>query len=153
MTASNHGARRRGSHRRGYTLLEALMASSILFAVVVAVISALTAGQQHALEAHQRIASTLAVDDLLGRISIVPYESLPSWDGYTEAVGEMTDLKGKSLPEAFIMLGREVNITTSVREIEELGINVRGRTITVTGFDTSSRTVAQVSRFIPEPQA
>jgi len=129
------------------------MASSILFAIVVAVITAITAGQQHALEAHQRIAGTLAADELLGRLSILSYASIPAWDGYAEGVGEMIDVKDDPFPNAFIMLGRNVDITTSIRELGKIGINIRGRTITVRAVDESGRVIAEISRFIPEPQA
>ena len=51
--------------RRGFTLMESLMASGILLVIVVAVTSAITAGQQHAYEAHLRIAASLAAEELL----------------------------------------------------------------------------------------
>ena len=57
--------------RRAFTLLEALMAAGILFAVVVGVTSAVTAGQLHAFEARQRIAASLAAEELIGRIRLV----------------------------------------------------------------------------------
>ena len=46
----------------GFTLVEVMMAVSILLVVVVSVTAAITAGQQHAFEAHQRIGGTLVAD-------------------------------------------------------------------------------------------
>jgi Tfp pilus assembly protein PilV len=144
---------RSGSHnlRRGFTLMEALMASGILLAVVIAVTSAITAGQQNAYEAHQRIAATLATEDLLGRLLVENYANLPTWSGYSEAVGEMTDGSGNPMPSSFDMIGRDVQVTTDLKTVSALAVNVRGRTVRVRAFDADARILAELSRFIPEP--
>ncbi|MHC5016090.1 MAG: type IV pilus modification PilV family protein [Planctomycetota bacterium] len=46
--------------------MEALIASAILFAGVLAVISAITSGQQKAFEAEQQVMATLAAEELMG---------------------------------------------------------------------------------------
>lgn len=139
------------SPRRGFTLLEALMASSILFAVVVAVTSAITAGQQHAYEAHQRIAASLAAEELMGRVIIDNYDNLPTWNGMTEAAGAMTDVNGSTLPEKFNSIGRNVWVMTSLEDTGVAGVHVQGRTVRVRSVDADGRVLAELVQFIPEP--
>jgi hypothetical protein len=143
----------RSGLRRAFTLLEALMASGILLGIVVAVTSAITAGQQHAYEAHRRIAATLATEELMGRLITIPYDDLTGWNGHTEAVGAMTDMTGQPMPESFEMVGRSVQVATSLENFEDLGVIVRGRTVQVRAFGSEGRTLAQLTRFIPEPQS
>ena len=138
--------------RRAFTLLESLMATGILLGVVVAVTSAITAGQQHAYEAHRRIAATLATEELVGRLITVPYADLVGWNGYTEAVGAMSDMTGSPLPDSFDMVGRSVQVGTSLENFEDLGVIVRGRTVQVEAFGSEGRTLARMTRFVPEPQ-
>ncbi len=128
------------------------MAVSILLVVVVSVTAAVTAGQQHAFEAHQRIGGTLAAEALLARLLREDYDALGAFDGYTEPVGSMVDAGGQPLPENLVTLGREVQVTTSLKSLPGLGIEVSGRTVRVRAFNADGRTLAEVSRFIPEPQ-
>jgi hypothetical protein len=139
--------------RRGFTLLEALMASGILLTIVVAVTGAITAGQQHAYEAQLRIVGTLAADELLGRIASGDYSSLSAWNGFTEDVGEMTDLQGDLLPATFQMVGRQAEVALGMVSVPSLSVRVRGYTITVRSFDVHDRTLSEVNRFVPEPQS
>lgn len=149
----------RRSHRLGlgFTLLESLMATGILLAIVVSVTSAITAGQQNAYEAHQRIAATLAAEELMGRILAQPYEQLPSWNTHTEAAGTMTDSANKPLPASFDAIGRSVTVADAMNGItlagdDDLTVRVRGRQIQVRAFNTQGRTLAEINRFIVEPQ-
>jgi Tfp pilus assembly protein PilV len=144
-------ARRRAASRGGFTLIEALMASGILLIIVVAVTSAITAGQQHSYEAHQRIAGTLAAEEMLGRLSTISYADLGSWNGYTEAVGTMRDFDNQALPESFDMVGRQVDVTTTLKSVGGLSVIVKGRTVCVRTFDINGRVLAEVNRFFPEP--
>ena len=142
-----------GASRRGFTLLEALMAAGILLVVVIAVTSAVTAGQQHAYEAQQHIAASLAAEELMGRVMVQPYADLPTWDGHTEAVGTMTDVSGSPMPGSFNMVGRDVQVTTTMKTLAELDVRVQGRTVRVRGFNAEGRVLVELSRFIPEPQS
>ena len=143
----------RSGLRRAFTLMEALMASGILLGIVVAVTSAITAGQQHAYEAHRRIAATLATEELMGRLITIPHDDLAGWNGYTEPVGAMTDMSGAPMPGSFGMVGRSVQVATSLESFEDLEVIVRGFTVQVRAFGSEGRTLAQLTRFIPEPQA
>ena len=138
---------------RGFTLMEALMASGILLVIVVAVTSAITAGPQHAIEAQQRIAASIAAEELMGRLITLPYADLSAWNGYTEAVGGMTDMRSDPLPVSFDMVGRDVNVSTTIKTLGGLGVIVQGRTVTVRAFNTEGRVLVSLTRFIPEPIA
>jgi Tfp pilus assembly protein PilV len=151
MGDSDHPHRHR--LRRGFTLMEALMASGILLVIVVAVTSAITAGQQHAFEAHQRIAASIAAEELMGRLITFPYADLSAWNGYTEAVGAMTDMNSDPLPVSFDMVGRDVTVATTIKTLGDLSVIVQGRTVTVRAFNGEGRVLASLTRFIPEPIA
>lgn len=137
--------------RRGLTLMESLMASGILLMVVVAVTSAISAGQQHSYEAQQRIAASLAVDDLTGRLAIATYSTLPTYHNYTEAVGAMLDMNAQPMPELFAAIGRSVTVKTGLKELNDINVKVRGREVRVKAFDKTGRILADVVTFIPEP--
>jgi len=137
--------------RNGFTLMESLMAAGILLVIVVAVTSAITAGQQNAFEAHQRIAATLAAEELMGRLGTEPWDNLSGWNGYTEPVGTMTDIGGQPMPLSFNMVGRQAEVTTTLKTLSGLGVNIRGRTVVVRAFDADGRILASVTRFVPEP--
>lgn len=127
------------------------MASGILLGVVVSVTAAITAGQQHSYEAQQRIAGTLAAEELIGRIVSVEYTTLPSWDGHIENVGSMVDMNGQPMPDIFGAVGREVQVTTTVRELKDLGVKIEGRDVQVRAFDSTDRTLAELTTFVPKP--
>lgn len=137
--------------RRAFTLLEALMASGILFAVVVGVTSAVTAGQLHALEARQRIAGSLAAEALIGRIITDDYSDLATWNGFNEKTGTLTDGAGNPMPSTFAAIGREVEIVSRMETISSLGLAVRGRQVVVRAFNGDGRTLAKITYFIAEP--
>ena len=137
--------------RNGFTLMESLMAAGILLGIVVAVTSAITAGQQNAFEAHQRIAATLAAEELMGRLGTEPWDNLSGWNGYTEPVGTMTDIGGQPMPLSFNMVGRQAEVTTTLKTLSGLGVNIRGRTVVIRAFDADGRILASVTRFVPEP--
>lgn len=137
--------------RRGFTLLEALMACGILLAVVVSVTTAITAGQQQSYEAQQRIVGTLAAEELLGRLIIKEYDALPAFHGYTENVGGTLDMNGQPMPELFDTVGRDVQVVDALCELEGVDVKVRGREVSVRAFDSTGRTLAEVETFVPEP--
>ena len=74
--------------RRGFTLMESLIASAILFAGVLAVISAIMAGQRKAFEAERQVMATLAAEQLMGSIATSEYDSLSALWGGIKPAGE-----------------------------------------------------------------
>jgi type II secretory pathway pseudopilin PulG len=149
---SIHAGRSAIRRRAGFTLLESLMAAGILLTVVVAVTTAVTAGQQQAYEAQQRIAAGLAAEELMSRLMAKPYNDLATWHGHTQAVGTMTNMAGQPMPATFDGIGRNVSVTTSLQTIAGLDVRVRGRTVIVRSFDLTGRVLSELSRFVPEPQ-
>ncbi|MHC4947249.1 MAG: hypothetical protein ACYTG1_03170 [Planctomycetota bacterium] len=127
------------------------MATGILLVVVTAVSSAVVAGQQHAFEARQRIAGTLAAEELMGRLGTVDYADLPAWHGFTEMPGTMTDSTGLPYPESFDAVGRLVTVTASWAPITSFSFRVLGREVRVRSVDRGGRTLADITRFVPEP--
>ena len=128
------------------------MASGILLTIVVTVTSAISAGQQHSYEAQTRIVGTLAADELLGRITSDDYDQIAGWNGHKEEVGSMTDMAGVKLPDSFAAVGRKAEVATSMVDVANLNVRVRGYSVTVRSFDTHGRILGEVSRFVPEPQ-
>ena len=123
------------------------MASAILSAAVLAVTWAITAGQQHAYEAQQRIAATLAAEQLIGEILRDDYGQLKAnWHGAIDMPG--------SLPDPFEMIGRTAMVSDPIIETLPLpNVDVRGRTVTVQAFDPRWRTLAEIAHFVPEPSS
>ncbi|HWB20658.1 MAG TPA: prepilin-type N-terminal cleavage/methylation domain-containing protein [Phycisphaerales bacterium] len=153
MATRTHSSSRAIIARCGFTLLESMMAIGILLITVMAVCSAITAGQEHALEANQRIAATLAAEELMGRLTAMPYNSLASWDGFTESPGAMTTMHSDELPEVYGSIGRSVEIIPTMRDIDEVGVKIRGTDIHITAVNTRGRVMAELYHFIPEPQS
>ncbi len=139
--------------RRAFTLMEALMAAGVLLGIVVAVTSAVSAGQQNAYEAQRRIAGALAAEELMGRVAVDDYARLPTWNGFTESAGAMLAPGGGALPASMQSVGREVHVISDMKTLSGMDVRVRGQTITVRAFTTDGRTVASMTRFVAEPQS
>ena len=139
--------------RRGFTLMESLMAAGVLLGIVVAVTTAVTAGQQNAYEAQRRIAGALAAEELMGRIAVEPYNRLASWHGHVEDPGELIGPGAAPLPQCMQSVGREVSVISELRSLSGLDVRVRGMTVTVRTVTPEGRVLVSLTRFVPEPQA
>lgn len=126
------------------------MASGVLLITVMAVSAALTAGQHHAYVAHQRIAGTLAAEELMGRIAAKDYDDLRNAN-VREEPGTLEDGNGQAFPKGFAGIGRELWITSSLEEVDDVDVNVRGYRVRVRTFDENNTTLADIASFIPEP--
>lgn len=120
-----------GRRRRGFTLIEALMASAILATAVVAVTWAITAGQQHAFEARQRIVSTLLAEKTIGQLDTVEY----------------VDLASSYDVESLVW----IEVTEVLEDLPNVDVRAKGKRVTVQVFASDATVLAQASRFIPEP--
>ncbi len=116
------------------------MASAILFAGVLAVISAIMSGQKKAFEAEQQVVATLAAEELMGKITTDDYGQLEAhWMGLQTA-GDFY---------AFIMI-------SSVQEdLSDVGVVVRGKKANIKIYPsmTDMRVIVELEHFIPEPQS
>lgn len=128
------------------------MAASLLFVTVVAVLTAITAGQQNAYESQVRIAGTLAAEELMSQLASEPYTDLPTWNNFEQGVGTMTDADGDPLPATYDMIGRRVSVSTVIETLPN-GVKIRGRHLNVDAFDRDNRVVATVRQFVPEPKS
>lgn len=114
------------------------MASAILFAGVLAVISALMGGQRQALEAHRQMDAALAAEELMGQVAALDYSMLSFAAGTTSA-GPF---------EA------EVTLAAEEHDLPGLGVRIRGTQmhIRIPPSYTSDPLLAELTLFIPEPQ-
>ena len=123
----------------GFTLMEALMASAILFAAVLAVISAIMTGQEEAIEAQRRMQAALVADDLMGELATMTSNEAMAFPGTTPA--------GPFLART---------ITSVVNEdLPGVGVRVRGVHVhidIVPSLTELSNVLAQADLFIPDPQ-
>ena len=145
------------SRRRGLTLFESLIAIGLLLATVTAVMSALAAGRQHANEARLSLSAGLAAEMLMARVTAGAstaqgWNELDEWNGYQESVGEIEAGSGALLPEAYQSMDLNVQMFDGRHDIPAIAVEVDGRDIKVEARDTRGMLLAEVVRFVPEPQ-
>ncbi|MDG2423464.1 MAG: hypothetical protein P8M22_05740 [Phycisphaerales bacterium] len=150
------GPKRQG--RRGLTLFESLIAIGLLVATVTAVMSALASGRQHANLARQSMSAGLAVEMLMARVTAIAHttdgwDQLPGWEGYIEEPGLIEAGSGVLLPDAYQQLSLSVELVEARHDIPTLAVRIDGRNVRVTARDAMGDTIAEVIRFLPEPQS
>ncbi|RMH28473.1 MAG: prepilin-type N-terminal cleavage/methylation domain-containing protein [Planctomycetota bacterium] len=138
------------SRRRGFSLLESLIASAVLGVVVLAVGMAVSASQKASFEGDKAVLAAMAADDLMSELAAVPYANLPTYNGLTHPVGAMVTLGGQAYPDTYWALGRRVLVEDTRYTEPGLGVEIDGRRIVVTVFD-DARDIVQIETFIPEP--
>lgn len=136
--------------RSGFSLVEALVASVILAIVVLAVGSAVATGRQLSVEGQKTILAAMAADDLMSELTSVEYAALDDYDGMDQPVGGMATLDGEAYPDRYWLIGRNATVEEEIVDVEDLGVKVRGKTITVTAYD-EDRILAVMETFVPEP--
>jgi len=119
--------------------MESLMASAMLFAGVLAVITAIMGGQKRAFEAQRRMEASLIVEELMGEISTMGYGSLASANGlaptgpfYALTTHQIVD---EDLPGLSVRVHGTLMHVKIVPSLAEIGV-----------------TLAEAKLFIPEPQ-
>lgn len=135
---------------RAFSLIEALVASTLLGVVVLAVISAVTTSQQMAFEGEKQLLAAMAADDLMAELVVLPYEDLRARNGLVQPVGSMETLAGAPYPSPHWALGREATVTEVMITEPDLGVQVRGLRVVVAARD-GFRVLATVESFVPEP--
>lgn len=146
-------AHRRKTHpsRRGLTLLESLIATTILSVIVLAVAAALNASQKLAYEGRLRVLGVNAADDLMVELMTLSYEQLAGYNGLNQPPGEMASIDGESYPASYQGVGRTASVVPEHITEPGLGITVAGLTVTVRATD-GQYTLAELTVFRPEPQ-
>lgn len=136
---------------RGFTLLEALVASVIMSLTVTAVAMALGGGRQHALEAKDQLQAGLAAEALMAEILAADYADLITYDNHDEAPGSMVTYDDSPYPESYYRIGRRAVVVETMIEIGALGAKIKGMDIAVEAYDLDGRVILTLSRFVPEP--
>ncbi|MDG2054504.1 MAG: hypothetical protein P8J86_07340 [Phycisphaerales bacterium] len=129
------------------------MATSILVGAVFAVTTAITAGQQHSIEARKNIAAALAAEALLGRMVATPYNELNQFNGLSEEDGNLIAIDGNVLPASFDGLARYATVSAMSLAVDDLSVVIQGKMLTVWIEDQKQRSLIELTRFVPEPQA
>jgi prepilin-type N-terminal cleavage/methylation domain-containing protein len=142
---------RRGRTVRGFTLLESLIALTILTATVLAVGSAISASSQQSIEGQKQILAAMAADDLLAEMCSLPYAELVLHHGLDQGIGVMETLDGLNpYPDTYWLVGRTMSVVETDMTTGDLGVKVRGMLITVSAYD-ENRTLSQIQAFVAEP--
>jgi len=134
----------------GFTLIEALVASTVLGVVVLAVLSSVSTAHTMSFEGQKRVLAAMAADDLLLELSTLAYADLLTRDEMEQAIGSMATLDGEAYPDTFWAIGRSVAVVETTVTEETLGVSVRGALVTVTAHDEHGALVT-LQAFVPEP--
>jgi len=159
--------------RHGLTIVECLVAMTILSVVVLVTCYTLAAGQQHLYEGNRAGSAVRLGRDLLEEIvardyrdrtggnggSLGPesdeltraqFDDVDDYQNYTEAPGALVDATGTPYPAADQVFRRKVSISKGNFSVSDLGTQFTGLTVKVTvTAPTGQQWVFQ--RFIPEP--
>ncbi len=136
--------------RRAFSLIEALVASTLLGMIVLAVISAVTSAQSLSFEGQKQILAAMAADDYMTELMTLDYEDRALLNGSEQPVGEMETLDAAPYPDTVWALGRRVGVTEVTIVEPGLGIEVTGQRVVVEAFD-EFRALATLETFVPEP--
>ena len=155
---------------RGFTLVEALLASVILAMAVVALAASLGAGHMASYEADEGRRATGLAEELAEYVlalpyydpqghttpgpeadegSVAAYDNADDFDGYVDPEGPLRGLKGDPYPTEYQVFRRSVSAQYGVVAVGGLG-GVQGLRVVVEVRDARGRTW-QVTRFIAEP--
>lgn len=135
---------------QAFSLIEALVASTLLGVVVLAVISAVSAAQSLSFEGQKLILASMSADDLMAELVTIPYGDLKLRDGVSQPIGGLATMAGDPYPSTFWALGRAVSVAEEVITEPDLGVSVRGLRVRVTTRD-EFRDLVSIETFIPEP--
>jgi len=158
----------------GFTLLEVLIASSILAFTTLALVQAVSAGQSQTLDALRRARGTALAEAMLEEVLSKPYadpegettlgpdagesarddfDNLDDYHGHSEAAGAVADAAGAAYPAAYQRYTRSVTVEQETIDIAALGGARAGMRVTVTVAETVDGAQGRawvVTRFVPE---
>jgi len=138
------------SGRRGFTLIENLIAAALLGVMVLAVGLAVSSTQKASEDGQEMILGSMAADDLLSELRAEPYATLPTYNGMNQPVGSIQTLSGDAYPDTYWAIGRSVLVEDVQYQDGGLGTKINGRRLVVSAFD-DNRTLLQLETFVPEP--
>jgi len=138
------------SRKRGFTLIEALVASTLLGMIVLAVISAVSASQRLSFEGQKQLLGVMAADDFLAELVTLPYDDLKLKHGLVQPTGELKTLDGHPYPHVNWPISRRVVVQEQTITEPALQIQIKGLRVAVTASD-EMRDLAMLETFVPEP--
>lgn len=159
--------RRMRLRARGFTLIEALIASAVLSFVVAATTQAITAGQTHTYTALHAGRAVQLADAMLEEVLSKPrsdpdggegigpddgenargdFDDLDDYAGFTEQAGAISDAAGELYSDPFQRFVRSVSVTGQEVDHETLGRR-SGKLIVVTVGEPGGRSWT-VRRFV-----
>ncbi|MAJ47755.1 MAG: hypothetical protein CBC35_10900 [Planctomycetes bacterium TMED75] len=136
--------------RRGFSLIESVLALSILAITFTAIASAIGAGSSSAMEERDQVTATLATEELLAEILAEEWDQLSSWNGFEEAPGESFAPDGGRYPSRS-RIWRSAVVLEHTLQIEPAGKQLEGRIVRITTRNTDGRVLVAVDRFVPRP--
>lgn len=137
--------------QRGFTLLEALIASVIMALTVTAVAMALGSGRQYSVESMDQMQASLAAEALMSEILALDYANYDTYDGRDDLPGTMLTFAGNAFPDSFYRIGRRAAVAVITKSIPGFGVDIKGKEIAVEAYDTTDRVLATLVIFVAEP--
>lgn len=138
---------------RGFTLLEALIASAVLLLTVLAASMALWSGQRQGEYSQDVVQGTLAAAALMEEVLACEYADMSAYDGRVEAVGALETSTGAAYPPSYFRIARSVSVLPRTHAFGQIGVEVDGLEIVVTTTDVDGTELCRLTRFVPEPQS
>lgn len=146
------GARRGRIIRSAFSLIEALVASTLLSMIVLAVISAVTTAQSISFEGQKQILAAMAADDLMAELVVLDYEDLKLRNNTDQPIGSMVTLAGADYTDVSWALGRRIEVIEQLLYYADLDVWIKGLRVIVEVRD-EFRSIVRIESFIPEPSA
>ena len=158
------------TRRAGLTLVECMVALTVLSFALLAVTTLAVAGHEHLGYAEEASRASRLAKDLVeeivskayadpgggvfgpepGETSRDQFDDVDDYHRYSEPAGRLADPTGVPYGEAEQVFRREVNVAATSEAVPDLGRTIAGLTVTVSV--RNSRGVQwQVVRFIPAP--
>lgn len=153
-------------------MAEVLIASSVLSLAVLAIVDAVTTGQQTTYQAMHDMRGMALAEALMEEVQTKPYDdpdggaevigpesgevtradfdNIDDYHNYTEAVGETKNVADADHPNLYVKFGRTVTTVYENVNVTEFGGNLAGITITVTVTDNRGQQWT-IKRFMREP--
>lgn len=159
---------RPAGRRRGLTLVEVVIAMTILAFAVLVIVQMVSAGQAQTYAALHDLRALSLAEAMLEEVVSLPFDdpdgasnagpesgetsralfdNADDFHGFTEDPGALADASGDLYPREYQAFTRSVRVVASTTNVAELGGAVTGQTITVTVIDASGR-VWSVDRLI-----
>lgn len=135
--------------RRGVSLVESVLAASLLAMAVMAVFTAIGSGTDHAQESARRIAATMAAESMLARVILDQGDALDAWNGRFEPMNELQDACGRPLPPNQQVVSRSVEVLNKSRALPGFP-TVPGRLVIVEARGRDNQLLASISEWIPD---